>query len=285
MRLLFLLTAAVMLMASLIACAPLDVLNATVSENDYRAVTDIAYGSGPRQKLDIYIPTAKHANGDVVLFFYGGRWQSGEKSEYRFIAEAFTSRGYITVIPDYRLYPAVHFPAFIEDGALAYRWVEQHISAYQGSAKRIFVAGHSAGAYIAAMLALDEHYLQQSGATGKPCGTIGFAGPYDFLPLDADDLIAIFQTPQHITVTQPISFVDGSENPFLLLMGNDDTTVKERNAVNLNRRILNRGGKSTLIRYDGVDHIDMLLALSSTFRSKAPALDDADRFIQKTTCH
>jgi len=282
-KLLLIISVLMITVISITACAPLDVLNATVSDNGYQSKTDIAYGSHPRQKLDVHIPQDKQT-GDVVIFFYGGRWSSGEKQDYRFIAEAFTSHGIITVIPNYQLYPRIRFPVFIEDGAQAYQWVIKNIEKFKGNKRRVFLAGHSAGGYIAAMLALDENYIQNTNTRQLPCGTIGYAGPYDFLPFDADDLIQIFTTPLHPTRTQPITFVDGSENPLLLLMGNDDVTVKERNAPNLHRRIQSRKGKSTLIRYDGIDHIDMLLALSSTFRGKAPILDDSIKFIRKTTC-
>jgi len=266
------------------ACSPLKLINATVTKEGYRTAVDISYGQHPRQKLDVHVPTSTPVNGDVVIFYYGGRWQSGDKHDYRFAAQGFTSKGYITVIPDYQLYPHVRFPVFNKDAALAYKWVEKNISQYKGKPRRLFVAGHSSGAYLASMIALNEQYLKNAGANTIPCGTIGIAGPYDFLPFKADDLIAIFTTSEHPSSTQPISFVDGKENPFLILMGKDDSVVKEHNSPNLHHRIIELGGKSKLIQYEDVDHSGILIALSTTFRSIAPVLDDANKFIQRTRC-
>ena len=139
------------------ACSPVTVLNALVPENGYQKLADIAYGDENRQKLDIYLPA--HTRSDhplkTVVFFYGGSWDSGSKADYKFVAEALTSAGYIVIIPDYRLYPEVVFPEFVDDAARSMAWVFEHIRDYGGDKQQVFIAGHSAGAHIAALLSLN----------------------------------------------------------------------------------------------------------------------------------
>src|SRR4051812_9939383 len=172
-------------------CTKFEILNATVPSLGYQRTIDQAYGPVPRQKLDVYQPRDAKQDASVVVFFYGGAWQSGEKADYRFVAEALTSQGFIAVIPDYRLYPDVQFPSFIEDGALAIRWVHENAQRFGGDPQHIFLMGHSAGAHIAAMLNLDGRYLQNVGLDQNViAGTAALSGPYDFIPRPSD--LAVF---------------------------------------------------------------------------------------------
>ena len=147
-------------------CTSFQVLNSTVPKSCYIATLDMAYGNNARQRLDVYRPR-KAGNGKVVVFFYGGSWRTGSKTDYRFVAEALTSRGFIAVLPDYRVYPEVMFPKFVEDSATAVRWVHDHISRFSGDTNHIYLMGHSAGAHIAALLTLDAHYLADAGLERK----------------------------------------------------------------------------------------------------------------------
>lgn len=116
--------------------------------------TDVPYGPDPRQKLDIYRPTQGiPERRPIVLFLYGGSWSGGEKFLYGFVGKALASHGYTTVIPDYRLYPAVRFPAFYEDAASAYVYA-QRTPSLADRRRPMIIIGHSAGAHMAAMLAL-----------------------------------------------------------------------------------------------------------------------------------
>lgn len=261
------------------ACSPLDLLNATVSHDGYLLTPDVAYGDQPRQRLDIYVPAQARDTADVVLFFYGGRWQSGSKDLYGFVADAFTAQGMITVIADYRLYPAVDWREFINDGHAAFQWVRDNIADYHGNPNRVFVMGHSAGAHIAAMVTMQDNTAAQ-----RPCGLIGLAGPYDFLPIDQPDIQKVFASAPDLQDTQPIHFASADDPAMLLLHGSDDTTVKPGNSSRLAERINQLGGKATLKMYDAVDHTDILVSLSSTFRSSSPALADSIAFIHSTTC-
>src|SRR3954469_20427644 len=161
------------------ACSPA-ALDLIVPRSGYHVQRDLAYGADPRQKLDLYVPDRLTGPAPVLLFFYGGSWQSGSKALYRALGQAFFSKGIITAVADYRLYPQVRYPGFVEDGAGAFAWLHQHAAAFGGDRDRLFLTGHSAGAYIAVMLAAEPHYLKAAGADAAWVrGVIGIAGPYD----------------------------------------------------------------------------------------------------------
>ncbi len=265
-----------------IACSPLQLLNLAVPRSGYALTRNLAYGERPRQRLDIYAPVKQSALSPVVVFFYGGRWSGGEKADYRFVGQALAARNMIAVIADYRLYPRVRFPAFLEDGAMAVRWVRDHIQIYGADPDNIFLMGHSAGAHIAAMLALDERYLAAEGLSPTALrGMIGLSGPYDFLPFTSADVREIFAPAEDARQTQPIYFVDGDEAPLLLLTGGEDTTVKPANSINLAARVKAAGGQARLIEYPDRGHAGMLLALAAPLRKLDPVLDDSADFVQQ----
>ena len=251
------------------------------AEQHQAQMTNIAYGNDARQKLDIYLPK-QNAKGSsaVLIFFHGGSWRDGEREGYGFLGRAFASRGFVTVIADYRKSPRVRFPAFVEDTAAAIAWVHANIPKYDGDAERIFIMGHSAGAHIAMMTALDPQWLAaQNLTTDVIKGVIGLAGPYDFLPLTSDSSkIALGQWPD-LTETQPITFARGDAPPLLLLTGDKDTVVKPRNSKILSAKIQALGGKQQLQIYPDVDHADIIMAVARPFRQKAPVVADVVNFI------
>jgi acetyl esterase/lipase len=105
------------------ACSPTSVLNAIAPRESVTLTRDVAYADGARRTLDVYAPRASGAPSPVVVFFfYGGGWESGSKDMYRFVGATLAARGVMTVIPDYRLYPLVRFPAFMQDAAMAVAW-------------------------------------------------------------------------------------------------------------------------------------------------------------------
>jgi acetyl esterase/lipase len=265
----------------LAACSPRRVAERIVlGAGGIRPTTDVAYGAGPRRRLDVYQPRAAGARRAVVVFLYGGRWRSGAKRDYLLIANALTRRGWVVVVPDYRLYPAAIFPAWVEDGASAVRWTVDNIGRYGGDAGRIFVVGHSAGAHTAALLALDEHYLRTAGVpSGAVRGFVSLAGPVDTTWTDPD-VQALMGPESHWPSTYPVSHVDGTEAPLLLLHGVDDETVGVGNSKRLAARIRERGGCARVGVYRGVGHIRIALALAVPSLASAPVLDDLARFVR-----
>lgn len=260
------------------ACA--STINSLVPTGSFQ-FQSAAYGQHSRQGVDIYSPrNAKDA--PVVVFFYGGRWEKGKKADYRFVGEALASHGYVAMIPDYRVYPELKFPTFVEDGAQAVRWAREHAHEYGGNPGRLFVMGHSAGAHIAAMLALDGEFLARVGGSREwLSGMIGLAGAYDFLPFTDDDIKAIFGPPERYAQTQPINFVDGHNPPILLLHGKTDTTVYPKNSINLAARIKEKGGQVTTIIYPVMSHVRIVACMAAPIRFTGHTLDDVSAFINE----
>ena len=217
----------------------------------------------------------------MVVFFYGGAWDSGDKSNYLFAAEALTSRGYVVVIPNYRIYPEVIFPTYMEDAALAVKWTFDNAARFGGDPGKVFVMGHSAGAQLAALIAYDRTYLARVGLDKSQIrGVVSLAGPMDFLPLTEPTLFLIF--PEAVrAASQPINFITGKEAPTLVLHGEEDTRVGIHNARNLAARIRERGGMVEENYYPGMGHLGIILAISAPLRNGKPILDRVARFIDE----
>lgn len=280
----FLRAAALSLLAAptLTACSSVGLFNAVVPSDGgaMKVASDISFGPQPRQMLDVYAPEGAQALPSV-LFIYGGSWNSGSKDEYAFVARSIAARGYVVVVADYRLVPGVRYPDFLIDGALAIRWMKDNIGRYGGDPRRVSVAGHSAGAYNAVMIALNSKILAAAGlGRGAIKAAIGIAGPYDFLPLDDPATIAAFQSWPNPIETQPIHYPSRTAPPMLLLHGLDDTTVYPRNTRSLAAKLSSAGAFVEAKYYPGIGHAGIVTAFAPPFRSNAPVLDDIDRFLK-----
>ena len=265
---------------TLTACSKADILNATITRDGYTVKRDIAYGANPRQRFDLYIPDgAQHA--PVIVFYYGGSWQSGSKADYRFLGQAFAEKGFITAVVDYRLYPEVKFPTFVEDGAKAFAYLHAHALELGGNPARMYVAGHSAGAYIAMMVGGDPRYLAKAGGhRANVRGIIGIAGPYDFLPFTDDAIKAIFSTATD-AATQPINHLIAPMPPVFLATGDADDTVDPRNSHRVAAKL--KAMHSRVIEHDYADtgHIGIILSLAQSFRGRTNLLEDVTGFVNQ----
>jgi len=242
---------------------------------------DIAFGDDARQRLDIYRPPASGAAAKpVIIFWYGGGWTSGARQNYRFVGVALAKLGYVTVLPDYRLYPQVRFPQFLDDGARAVAWVQRHAADYGGDPQRIVLMGHSAGAHMAAMLALDHRYLTRAGADPQRIiGFIGLSGPYDLTPNTAT-LHDIFRAPFTPHDWQVLAYVSPQAPPALLLHGRQDQLVWASNTEKLAAALRSQGVHVDTMIYEGRGHIDTLAALSLPARTRAPVLREIADFMR-----
>lgn len=264
--------------------SPVDLLNVIARVSATRFYSVVRYGRHPRHVLDIY-PAAKDGPSPVIVFFYGGGWEDGDRSDYLFVGQALAERGFTTVIPDYRVFPEVRFPGFLEDAAEAMRWVVDHIAEFGGDPRRVIAMGHSAGAHIAAMLAFDRKWLLRLGldASVDLRAMIGLAGPYDFLPLHSSTLKEIFGPEIRLAGTQPINFVDAFAPPAFLATGKNDRTVEAGNSIRLTERIRCVGGESETKLYDRVNHRTLIGAFARPLRFLTPVLDDVVGFALKHT--
>ena len=277
-------------LGTLAACSPVTLINVLTPTAAFNRSVDIAYlpAANDRQRLDVYRPATAREDGrlrPVVVFFYGGAWQEGSRSDYLFVAEALTERGYVVVVPDYRVYPQVKYPDFLHDGAAAVAWTAANISRYGGDPTRMFLMGHSAGAHIAAMLALDPRFLDaQKLPRSSLKGLIGLAGPYDFLPLTEPNVIALFATESNLALTQPIHYVAANSSastlPILLMHGDADTRVRPKNSINLARELRAAGARVELDLLPGFGHTDIIAKFTRLLRGDGKIVDRVDQFIR-----
>lgn len=270
----------VLLLGAAVVLRPLDILN-LFNWPRPPLRRGVPYGPWSRQRLDVYGPGAGKG-ADVILFFYGGRWRSGRRREYRFVATALTALGFVVVLPDYRLFPWASWREIVADAAGAYRWVERHIADCGGNPRRVFLMGHSAGAHLAAMVALDGGLRNRIACQTRPCGFIGLAGPYNFYPFTDPDVREVFGQPANPMETQPVSYVGPGSVPALLITGERDRTVSPRNGESLAAAIRASAGVVCERVYPRLGHVGVLLSLARPFRRLAPTLEDVAAFVQAT---
>lgn len=266
------------------ACSPVSVLNATAPSAGLTRRTGLVYGPEPRQVLDVYGPDSA-VDAPVVVFIYGGGWKDGSRGDYRFVGSALAALGFVCVIPDYRLYPAVRYPVFLRDCAAAVAWTRSHIATHGGNPRRISLLGHSAGAYNAAMLTLDRQWLGAHGMDPDRdlAAMAGLSGPYDFLPLHDPELETIFAPAGDLVLSQPIHYARGGAPPLFLATGTADTAVLPRNTRNLAAAVRADGGRVETRYYEGVGHRMMIGAFASLLRWYVPVLRDVGTFLGAPT--
>ncbi len=256
--------------------------SAAVSERTGVSVRrNIAYGRGDRQRLDIYEPSDDDGTGPIVIFLYGGSWSGGERGIYGFVGAALASNGITAIIPDYRLYPEVQFPAFFEDAALAYAWTWRNFLAGKTRKRPIILAGHSAGGHMAALLALDRGYLNKAAPDApRPSAFVSLAGPLAFDPTTWPSTRDAFANVTNADIARPIAFVDKGAPPSLLIHGLADTTVRLWNTRDMAKALNSAGASVRKVEYPGIGHIGLLTAMSRPFRWRAPVLRDMVAFIR-----
>lgn len=242
------------------------------------------YGKDPAQKLEMFVPQGAKGTLPIVVFIHGGGWSSGDPHDYRFIARTLCAQGYAVVLAGYRLYPQAKYPAMLEDGAAALRWVQDNAAKLGGDPARIALMGHSAGAYNVVMLSLDPQWLKAVGLdTGVIRGTVSLAGPFDFLPFDTPATIHSFGDAPDPSMTQPVNFARKDAPPLLLVTGDADTRVKPRNSKALARRMAEAGAPTEPVMLQGVSHEGIIMMFARPFSRDARALDAVLPFLAKVT--
>lgn len=265
------------------ACSRVEFLAANVPAafGAYTRRTDIPYGADPQQRLDVYLPDKPPTMPrPLVVFWYGGRWTSGDKNDYRFVGAALAELGYVAVLPNYRHYPQVKMPGFMDDAARAARWAVTHAGDFDADPQRLYLMGHSAGAHMAALVTLDVRYFAAAGGRAPPiAGVVGLSGPYDFLPLLDADVQDMFGPPERYPDSQPIEFVRSGAPPMLLVHGSRDDLVWPKNSRNLATALRARGVPVVLKLYPKLGHADTVAALSEPARGRAPTVADIAAFV------
>ena len=243
---------------------------------------DIAYAPGPRGGLDVYAPRDPGQPLPVVIFFYGGNWNSGSKGDYAWVGKSLAREGYVVVIPDYRVYPQVRWPDFLRDSAKAVGWARDHAGQYGGDPRRLALMGHSAGAYNAVDLALDFRWLAEVGIDPSRDlrAVVGLSGPYDFLPLRSEELKTIFGPEAQRRDTQPISHVAAGAPPMFLATGDKDDIVDPGNSDRLAAALAAKGGAPQVVHYPKLNHAMTIGAFAAPLGWTAPVKRDVLAFLK-----
>ncbi|AQR60778.1 alpha/beta hydrolase [Brevundimonas sp. LM2] len=271
--------------ATAAACSPLGVLNAVAPRDPgvRRVARDLPYGSEARQTFDVFAPAGATPATPlpVLVFFYGGGWDSGSKDLYGWAAQALAAQGFVVAVPDYRLVPEVHFPTFVEDAAAATARVAEVVGAYGGDPARLGVLDHSAGAHLAMMITLDRRYMAAVGQPDRIKAAAGLAGPYEFLPFDVPASVNAFGQWPEPRETQPLTYARADAPPLWLGHGTADVTVHDEDSILLDAKMRELGGRSELNLYPGLSHEDLIATFAPLFRKKAPVLADVSGFFHR----
>lgn len=273
--------------ALLSGCSATTLLDRLVPDDTYTVREGLAYGPLARQRLDVYLPleSTKRAQtagvAPLVVFFYGGSWTRGERRDYRFMGEALAAHGAVVVIADYRLSPEVRYPAFVQDSALAVRWAVDNAANFGADAKQLYLMGHSAGAYNAAMLALDARWLAQVGLSPAAlAGWVGLAGPYDFLPIENPDAQVAFEWPMTRADSQPLSHATAAAPRTLLMAAvKDDLVNPQRSTQGLGNKLQSLKVPVRVLMLERVSHVTIAAAIAKPLRWLAPVLPEVLSFI------
>ncbi|NJM32498.1 MAG: alpha/beta hydrolase [Limnobacter sp.] len=270
-------------------CSAVQLVNSVSRIYDVHEITDVPFGQNAQLKLDLYLPDKPPLSQErtpVVVFFYGGSWNRGDKAEYAFAGRKLASMGFIVGIPNYRLYPEVTYPAFLEDSAQGVKKVleltrQEAFKAYR-PADQVVVMGHSAGAYNAAMLAMDDRWLASAGLNRKTLvqGLIGMAGAYNIYPIRVPEVKPVFHHPNYPEKSQPIDFVKESNIDTLILAPeNDDLVSLERNSFALAKALAQNSTPKQLVTVKGTDHISLIGTLSPLLFFKGDSAQPIAQFI------
>lgn len=300
----------VLLMLVYLFFNPLILMNALAFSRKVKRYKNLSYANDTRHKLDLYAPKLKGpssaanqvVNNSVIVFVYGGAWDSGHKDNYKFAAVELAKLGYITAVPNYRLYPDVKFPHFIEDVASACAALPQQLVSLglkpQVSLQHplsIILIGHSAGAHTVAMLNTEPKYLKQAEANIKIQACIGLAGPYD-LPLDDPLVTGKFDGVQLHDISEqqhdmghvhnhhdanPINLATDKMSKMLLMHGRADETVGLYHLERFSQRLTELKVEHQTIIYDKVPHRHIVGGLSKLFQFMNPVYKDIAAYLRR----
>lgn len=251
--------------------------------DDLSITRDLAYGQGERRGLDIYAPDeAGDVARPVIVYLYGGAWVGGAKEDNAWFAANLARRGYVAVVPDYRVYPPARWPDFLYDNAAALRWVKDNIEDYGGDPDNLVLMGFSAGGFNAMSLAIWPRWLESVGmeASRDLKAVVGLSGVYYMLPLEGDHELSLFgpetgfeDMGEHISNSLP---------PVLLLAGTADRVAKPIHSERMLAQIHAAGGVAELVTYDGLWHDQMQAAGgNATDAPETTMWEDITHFLER----
>lgn len=235
-----------------------------------RTFPNLAYlpDDADTHRLDLYVPAGRD-DAPLVVFVHGGAFMYGDRRDFDFVGRALASQGIAVAIPSYRLFPNANAEGSTRDVAAATAWMIRHAAEYGIRAGNAFLAGHSAGAQIAALVATNASYLA---AEGLPLGSIKgafvVAGAYDVRDLSGEpdtwqkvDGHIYGETPDARSRVSPSVHIDPATPPIVVSCGTNDDPGSCGRAQYFARALTAAGRTVTFIRETGADHMGMLAAM------------------------
>lgn len=220
---------------------------------------NLQYGSEKRQELDIYEPAEIDDDTEIVLFIYGGGWESGDKGIHKFIGRAWARHNFIVILPNYRLAPEATYPDQLRDIVRSIKWLQDN---YEEFSDKFYLAGHSAGAHLASLTGFSDRWLAEAQlGSANILGFILLAGVYQFYPFEkADPRVRSFLGDERYwEEAQPFNIVDKSTSPVFLAHGENDSEVLAAQTVQLSERLEELNVEHETLLEEGVGHIGLLL--------------------------
>ena len=230
-----------------------------LAEKKYRVIKDIPYSNKPRECLDVFPSPEKGSK--TLVFIHGGYWQKFDKSSFHFIAGAFADYGITTVIINYPLIPAVNMDQVVQSCRKAVDWIYFNIVQWNGDPDQIYIAGHSAGAHLAATLMIVEKQSRKTFIKG----VCAISGIYNLIPIQLSNINDVLKMDKEAATRNSPAFKEPIELYLLLLaVGGAETTEFLDQSRELNTKWKNKTNSTELMVIPGLNHFSILDSFCDT---------------------
>lgn len=236
--------------------------------------TGCAYGSGPRERMDILLPTGLRAGAPIHMFVHGGYWRSGEKTDYTCVAAPVLAAGGIAAIVEYDLMPGTRLPVLVDQVRRAAAWLASQATSLGADPARLTVSGHSAGAHLASYLAATGP-SDTAAPTTPVAGLLLLSGIYDLSDIPGSFLKdEARMTPDEAASWSPLTAHQHRGPRRIVALGADETPPFHAQAARLHRRFSATGIDSDLVLRPGLNHMNVVLDLADPGQPLGQALAD-----------
>jgi arylformamidase len=220
----------------------------------------IPYGSGARQKLDLYLPTEKPSRRPVLIYLHGGAFFEGDRAHYGYVARPLAKHGVLTIVPSYRLAPEFQFPAQPQDVQQVLSWVYHNIATYGGAPDHIYLVGHSSGAILTAYVSMKTDWmLRMSLPADLIKGCVPISANYD---LRQRAIMRHYAPTRDIQLeASPIFHVEHPPPRTILALGSMEKSNFLKPSRNFSRAIQRKGGIVETVVVNGLDHDGVAISL------------------------